>query len=49
MAPKDLRSFLAAIEKSGDLVATDKEIDWDLDVCALGRLSCERGGPSILF
>ena len=49
MAPKDLRSFLAAIEKSGDLVMTDKEIDWDLDVCALGRLSCERGGPSILF
>ncbi len=49
MAPRDLRSFLAAIEKSGDLVTTDKEIDWDLDVCALGRLSCERGGPSILF
>jgi len=49
MAPKDLRSFLAAIEKSGDLVTTDREIDWDLDVCALGRLSCERGGASILF
>jgi len=49
MAPKELRSFLAAIEKSGDLVATDKEVDWDLDVCALERLSRERGGPSILF
>ncbi len=49
MAHKDLRSFLAAIEASGDLITIDDEVDWDLELCALGRLSCERDGPAMLF
>lgn len=49
MAQKDLRSFLAAIEASGDLITVDQEVDWDLELCALGRLACERDGPAILF
>jgi len=49
MAHKDLRSFLTAVEASGDLVTTDREVDWDLELCAIGRLSCERDGPAVLF
>jgi 4-hydroxy-3-polyprenylbenzoate decarboxylase len=49
MAHRDLRSFLAAIEASGDLRATDREVDWDLELCAIGRLACERDAPAILF
>ena len=49
MTQTDLRSFLAAIEASGGLVATDQEVDWDLEACARGRLTCEKDGPAILF
>lgn len=49
MAQKDLRDFLGAIEASGDLITIDEEVDWDLDLCALGRLACERDAPAILF
>jgi 4-hydroxy-3-polyprenylbenzoate decarboxylase len=49
MAHKDLRSFLVAIEASGDLAVVDGEVDWDLELCALGRLACEREGPAMLF
>ncbi len=49
MAGKDLRTFLAAIEASGDLVRIDQQVDWDLELCALGRLACERDGPAMLF
>ena len=49
MAPKDLRSFLAAIEASGDLVTVADEVDWDEELPGLGRLSCERNGPAFMF
>ena len=49
MVQKDLRGFLAAIEASGDLITVHEEVDWDLEVCALGRLACERDAPAILF
>ncbi|MFQ5829271.1 MAG: UbiD family decarboxylase [Candidatus Methylomirabilia bacterium] len=49
MAHKDLRGFLAAIEASGDLITSHQEVDWDLEVCALGRLACERDAPAIMF
>ncbi len=49
MVPKDLRSFLKAIEASGDLITVDQEVDWDLELCAFGRLACERDAPAILF
>ncbi|OIQ93978.1 phenolic acid decarboxylase subunit C [mine drainage metagenome] len=49
MAHKDLRSFLAAIEASGDLVKIDDEIDWDQELAGIGRLGCERNGPAFLF
>lgn len=49
MAPKDLRSFLVAIEASGDLVTVADEVDWDEELPGLGRLSCERNGPAFMF
>lgn len=47
--PQDFRSFLAAIQTSGDLVAIDQEVDWDQELSGIGRLSCERNGPAFLF
>lgn len=49
MAPKDLRSFLAAIQASGDLVTIADQVDWDQELSGIGRLSCERNGPAFLF
>jgi 4-hydroxy-3-polyprenylbenzoate decarboxylase len=49
MAHKDFRSFLAAIESSGDLVTIDDQVDWDQELAGIGRLSCERGGPAFMF
>lgn len=47
--PKDLRSFLEAIEASGDLVTVTDEIDWDQELSGIGRLACERNGPAFMF
>jgi len=47
--PEDFRSFLAAIQASGDLVAIDDQVDWDQELAGIGRLSCERSGPAFLF
>jgi 4-hydroxy-3-polyprenylbenzoate decarboxylase len=49
MPHKDFRSFLAAIESSGDLVTIDDEVDWDQELSGIGRLSCERNGPAFMF
>ncbi|HEX2713179.1 MAG TPA: UbiD family decarboxylase [Candidatus Acidoferrales bacterium] len=49
MVPKDLRGFLKAIEASGDLLTIEQEVDWDLELCAFGRLACERDAPAMLF
>ncbi len=49
MAHKDLRSFLAATEASGDLVNIDDQVDWDQELSGIGRLSCERYGPAFMF
>ena len=49
MAPEDLRTFLSAIERSGDIVSVNDEVDWDQELAGIGRLSCERGGPAFLF
>lgn len=49
MAHKDFRSFLAAIQATGDLVTIDDVVDWDQELSGIGRLSCERNGPAFLF
>ena len=49
MVNRDFRSFLAAIEASGDLITVDDEVDWDQELSGIGRLSCERQGPAFIF
>lgn len=48
-AHKDLRSFLAALKASGDLVDIDDQVDWDQELAGIGRLGCERNGPAFMF
>jgi 4-hydroxy-3-polyprenylbenzoate decarboxylase len=44
---RDLRSTLEWLDKQGDLVTTDKEVDPDLEVTGLQKLM--DGGPPVLF
>lgn len=45
----DTRSFIAALRQSGDLVAVEKEVSWDLELGAISRLACEKDGPAVWF
>ena len=45
----DLREFIAALDKSGDLVRVRKEVDWDMEVGAISRRVFEQSGPALLF
>ncbi|HWD22919.1 MAG TPA: UbiD family decarboxylase [Burkholderiales bacterium] len=49
MAHGNMRSFLAAIESTRDLITIDDEVDWDQELSGIGRLGCERNAPSFLF
>ncbi len=49
MAYTDVRQFIEALDKTGDIVHIKQEVDWDLEVGAIGRLAYEREAPAILF
>ncbi|MFZ3255366.1 MAG: UbiD family decarboxylase [Syntrophales bacterium] len=49
MPHKDLREFIAALDKSGDLQRIKKEVDWNLEAGAITRKCCEEVGPAVLF
>ncbi|HJX09844.1 MAG TPA: phenylphosphate carboxylase subunit alpha, partial [Candidatus Binatia bacterium] len=49
MAFSDLREYIAAIEKSGDLVRVKREVDWDMELGAVSRRNFEQSGPALLF
>ena len=49
MAFKDHRDFFEKLEKEGELARITKEVDWDLEVGAVGRRTYERQGPCLLF
>ncbi|MDP6179680.1 MAG: UbiD family decarboxylase [Desulfatiglandales bacterium] len=49
MAYDSMRSFIEALEGSGDIVRVKKEVDWDLEVGAIGRRCYEMEGPTVLF
>ena len=49
MPYNDLREFIEALEKSGDLQRIKKEVDWKLEAGAITRKGCEESGPAILF
>lgn len=42
----DLREFMEACDKAGELVTIDKEVDWNLEVGAISRRICEVGAPA---
>lgn len=49
MAPGDLREFIKALERTGDIVRIKDEVDWDLEAGAISRWVSEHSGPAILF
>ena len=49
MAFKDHRDFFAALEREQELVKVTQEVDWDLEVGAIGRRVYEMEGPCLLF
>lgn len=49
MVQGDLREYIRALERTGDIVRIKEEVDWDLEVGAISRLACEFSGPAILF
>jgi len=46
---KGLRDFLEALERSGDVVRVDREVDWNLEAGAITRRVCEIGERAPLF
>src|SRR3989304_4266935 len=49
MAIKSTRQFIAALQKTGDIVKVNREVDWDLEVGAVVRSLNETQGPAALF
>jgi len=49
MAFKDVRQFIEALSKTRDVVHIKQEVDWDLEVGAIGRRAYEKRGPAIFF
>ncbi len=49
MAFKDHRDFFEVLEKEGELLRIKQEVDWDLEVGAIGRRVYETEGPCLLF
>jgi 4-hydroxy-3-polyprenylbenzoate decarboxylase len=45
----DNRKFVETLEKTGDAIRIQKEVDWDLEAAAVTGRSCELGGPACLF
>src|SRR3989304_330596 len=41
MAHNDLREYIEALDKSGQLVKVKQEVDWNLEVGAIIRRACE--------
>ncbi len=49
MAFRDLREFISALDKTGDVVHIRKEVDWDKEAGAINRRVHEMWGPALLF
>ena len=43
MAYYDLREFMDACDKAGEMVTIDREVDWNLEAGAISRRICEIG------
>ncbi len=49
MAFNDLREFITALEKHGEIQKIKKDVDWNLEAGAIIRRCNETGGPAQLF
>jgi len=49
MTYNDHRDFFEALERERELIKVTKEVDWDLEVGAIGRRVYEMEGPCLLF
>ncbi len=49
MAFKDLREFIKLLNKTGDVVHIREEVDWDLEIGAIGRHAYEIQAPAQLY
>lgn len=49
MTFEDNRQYIEALEKTGDVLRINEEVDWDLEVGAVSRLSRELAGPAPFF
>src|SRR4030043_69474 len=46
---KELRDFINRCEQEGELLRIKKEVDWNLELGHVAKLSEERKGPALLF
>lgn len=49
MAVKNIRQFIEALDKTGDVVHVREEVDWEYEAGAIGRRTILLGGPAALF
>jgi UbiD family decarboxylase len=49
MAYRDLREFLATVERSGELRYIDKQVDPELEIGGIGRKLDDTRGPAVVF
>ncbi|MCC7411766.1 MAG: phenylphosphate carboxylase subunit beta [Gammaproteobacteria bacterium] len=45
----DLRSYIAALERHGELHRVTTEVDWNLELCHVSKVNEERKGPALLY
>ena len=49
MAFDDIRQFVEALDRTGDVVRIQQEVDWELEAGAITRRAYEMNGPATLF
>ena len=49
MSFKDLREFIAKLEKEGEAQRIEEEVDWNTEAGAMVRRACEQGLPAPFF
>jgi 4-hydroxy-3-polyprenylbenzoate decarboxylase len=46
---QDLRDYIAALEKEGELHRVATEVDWNLELCHVSKVNEEQKGPALLY
>src|SRR3954454_18336893 len=47
--PRDLRDWIALLEREGELVRVDAKVDPELEITELNDRVVKQGGPALLF